>query len=125
VDSFLEVGMTRGIFGVAYACDPSNVSKARTLVERDLDELRGRPVSVRELQQAKTLLLRQIPLSESNRDRIGERLLRLSREELPLDEPTRAAHRYLEITAVEVQAAFAKWIRPRDLVQVTVGPQPD
>lgn len=125
VDSFLEVGKTRGIFGVAYACDPSNVSKARTLVERDLDEMRLRAVSAHELQQAKILLLRQIPLSESSRDRIGERLLRLSMEELPLDEPTQAAHRYLEITAAEVQAAFAKWIRPRDFVQVTVGPQPD
>jgi zinc protease len=125
VDSFLEVGKTRGIFGVAYACDPPNVAKARTLVERDLEEMRVRSVSSRELQQAKTLLLRQVPLSESSWDRIGERLLRLSMEELPLDEPTRAVHRYQEITAAEVQAAFAKWIRPRDFVQVTVGPQPD
>ena len=29
--------------------------------------------------------------------------------ELPLDEPTRAAHRYLQLTAEQVQAAFAKW----------------
>jgi zinc protease len=28
------------------------------------------------------------------------------------------------MTAQEVQAAFAKWIRPGDLVQITEGPEP-
>ena len=31
----------------------------------------------------------------------------------------------LEITAAEVQAAFARWIRPKDLAQVTLGPNPE
>jgi zinc protease len=43
---------------------------------------------------------------------------------LPLDEPIHAAHRYLELTAAEVRAAFERWIRPRDFVQVSQGPAP-
>jgi zinc protease len=33
-----------------------------------------------------------------------------------------AANRYAAMTAQQVQAAFAKWIRPGDLVQITEGP---
>jgi zinc protease len=43
---------------------------------------------------------------------------------LPLDEPTLAARRYVELDAAAVQAAFRKWMRPQDLVRVSVGPTP-
>jgi zinc protease len=43
---------------------------------------------------------------------------------LPLDEPSVAAHHYVDLTADNVMAAFAKWVRPGDLVQVTEGPSP-
>jgi len=82
-------------------------------------------VTPMELKQAKTLLLRQMTLSESSTYSIAERLLALSLEGLPLDEPMRAAKKYLEITARDVQAAFAKWVRPADFVQVSLGPKPD
>jgi zinc protease len=81
-------------------------------------------VSPQELNRAKTLLVRQIPLSESNIDDIGETLLGLAIENLPLDEPVQGAKRYLKISAREVQSAFSKWIRPDDFVQVTLGPVP-
>jgi hypothetical protein len=54
-------------------------------------------------------LLHQIPLSEASEDQIAARLLARSNEALPLDEPARAAHHYLRLTAVEVRATFAKW----------------
>jgi zinc protease len=41
---------------------------------------------------------------------------------LPLDEPARAAARYLALTADEVRAAFARWIGPERFVQVVRGP---
>jgi zinc protease len=43
---------------------------------------------------------------------------------LPLDEPTHAAQRYIELDAAAVQAAFRKWLRPADLVRVSEGPPP-
>lgn len=124
VGSTLEAGKNRSIFAVSYACDPPNVSRARSLVERDLRAMRSAPVAPAELAQAKTLLLRRIPLAASSTGGIASELLELAVRDLPLDEPLRAAQRYLAITAAEVQAAFAKWIRPGDFVQVTVGPNP-
>ncbi len=70
-------------------------------------------------------LLKEIPLSQSSFGGIGEKLLYLTLQDLPLDEPLRSAKRYREITSEEVQAAFAKWIRPEDLIQVSLGPRPE
>ena len=124
VNSSIGAGKTRGNFEVYYACDPANVSKAREMVERTLQDMRTRPVSPEELQQARTLLLKEIPLSESSVDGIGQRLLALALLDLPLNEPILAAKRYADITAEQVQAAFAKWVRPQDLAQVVLGPNP-
>jgi zinc protease len=124
VDSTLSVGKTRSTFSVSFACDPPKVSQARAMVVRDLKQMQTALVTATELQQARTLLLRQIPLSEASYDGIASRLLDLATNDLPLDEPIRAARRYIAITAEQVQAAFAKWIRTDDLVQVTLGPNP-
>ncbi len=125
VESSLKVGKTRSTFQVFYACDPPNVSRAREMVKRDLRLMQTFPVTAAELRQARILLLKEIPLSESSFDGIGENLLHLALMDLPLNEQLRAAKRYGEISAGDVQAAFAKWIRPEDLVQVSLGPKPD
>jgi zinc protease len=125
VESFIEAGKNRSLFGVFFACDPQNVSKARALVERNLREMQTTPVTHDELQHAKILMLHRIPLAEASMDGIAGGLLARSLEDLPLDEPVRAAGRYLEITAEQVRYAFAKWLRPDDFVQVTMGPNPE
>lgn len=122
IESFIEAEKNRSIFGVSFACDPSNVSRVRALVERNLCEMQKVPVTSEELQRAKTLLMREIPLSEASTDSIAEGLLSRFMEDLPLDEPLRAAGHYLEATAEQVREAFARWIRPEDFVQVIVGP---
>ncbi len=122
VSASLEAGQTRSVYRVNYACDPVNVFKARSLVVTNLEAMRAAEVSPEELHQAKALLLRQIPLSESSVERIAQGWLYRSLHDLPLDEPTLAAHHYLQLTAPEVQAAWSKWLRPEDLVQVTLGP---
>jgi zinc protease len=124
VESHLEAGKTRAVFEITYACDPPNVPKARTMIVENLKKMQTAPVTPEELQQAKTLLLRRLLLSESSVSGIGQRLLGLSLKDLPLDEPSRAAERYLGATADQVQTAFAKWIRPQGLVQVSIGPKP-
>jgi zinc protease len=124
VSSSFGIGKTRALYKVDYACDPQNVSKARAIIERDLKAMQTAPVTANELRQAKAMLLRQIPLSESSEDRIAGGLLSRARIGLPLDEPSIAAHHYVELTGEQVQAAFAKWLRPGDLVQVTEGPNP-
>jgi zinc protease len=120
----LEAGRTRTVFSISYASDPANVSKARALAQRDLTEMQTTPVSPSELQQAKALLLRQVPLLESSESRIAGGLLARAVVGLPLDEPVIAAHKYFDMSAEQVRQAFAKWIRPEDFVQVVQGPPP-
>ena len=101
-----------------------NVSKARALVERDLDRMRTEPVSPDELTLAKSLLLRQLTLSESSEETVAAVLLARAELGLPLNERDNAAKRYLALSADEVRDAFARVLRPTDLVQVVRGPEP-
>ncbi len=120
----LDAGRTRAVYSVEYACDPKNVSKARAIVARDLRQMKTAPASEHELLQAKTMLLREIPLGESSISSIAGGLLYRERMGLPLDEPTVAARHYLALNAAQVKAAFAKWIRVKDLGEVVQGPKP-
>jgi len=123
VESALDVGRTRSIFEVFYACDPQNVAKARALVLSDLRQIQTVPVTDKELHQAKTLLITRMLLDQSSADDIAGQLLDLSTKGLPMDEPVIAARRYVEMTAEQVQAAFKKWLRPDDFVQIVRGPR--
>ena len=119
-----QIGRTRGAYFVQYASDPENVGKAASLVVRDIKAMQTAPISEEELARSKMLLLRQIPLGEDSIADIAHGLLGRSDLDLPLDEPWRAAQRYIDLTPTQVQAAFAKWLRPGDLVRVTQGPPP-
>jgi zinc protease len=124
VDSSFGVGKTRSTYRVTYACDPQNVSKARAVIERDLKTMQTTLVSGDDLRQAKAMLLRQIPLGEASEQKIAGGLMSRAVIGLPLDEPTVAARHYVDLTAENVKVAFAKWVRPGDLFQVTQGPNP-
>ncbi|HEY0309335.1 MAG TPA: pitrilysin family protein [Acidobacteriaceae bacterium] len=124
VDVGLSASKTRATYSVSYGCDPENVSKARALIERDLNQMRTEAVSAAELHQAKALLLRQIPLSESSEEAVAGGMLARAQIGLPLDEPLRAANRYVQLNAEDVKAAFARQLRVDDLVQVVRGPAP-
>ncbi|HEX4036809.1 MAG TPA: pitrilysin family protein [Acidobacteriaceae bacterium] len=124
VDVSLGASKTRGSYSVDYGCDPPNVSKAKALIVRDLEQMRTEDVSDAELHQAKALLLRQIPLAESSEDAVAGGLLGRAEIGLPLDEPIRGAKKYYALTAEEVKAAFARDIDPQNLVQIVRGPAP-
>ena len=124
VSSSFNIGLTRGIYESAYACDPPNVAKARTLIVNNLKQMQTENVTDRELHQAKLMLLRDIPLSEASVDEIAGGWLGRVVLGLPLDEPVVAGRIYTQLNANDVRTAFAKWLRPADLVQVTQGPQP-
>src|SRR5476651_1736098 len=124
VSSTFTVGLTRGVYQVAYACDPPNVGKARTMILNELKDIQTKKVSDQELHQAKLMLLRAIPLYESSVDYIAQVWLKYSALDMPLDEPVHAGKIYAQLTTNDVQNAFAKWVRPDDLVQVTQGPVP-
>ena len=122
VSSSLEASSTRALFTIDYGCDPRNVSTARAIIQRDLNQMQTINIAEETLNRAKALLLQQIPLSESSVHSIAGNLISRTMNLLPLNEPSEAAREYIRLTPQEVQAAFAKWIRPAELVQVTEGP---
>lgn len=124
VGSVLQAGRTRSVYFIQYASDPHNVTTAADIVAREIQAMQTTPARQDEFLRAKALLVRQIPLSEASIDDIAGGLLARADLGLPLDEPTAAAHRYLELSPADVQAAFRRWLRPEDLVRVSEGPTP-
>ena len=124
VESVLQSGRTRSVYLVEYASDPQNVARAANMVAREITNMQSGPAGVDELTRVKACLLRQLPLSEAGLDEIARALLARTDLGLPLDEPTRAAERYIALDAAAVQEAFRKWLRPQDLVRVSTGPTP-
>jgi zinc protease len=124
VGSYLQAGRTRANYFIQYASDPQNVAKAAGIAVQELRQMQDMPVGPDELERAKALLLREIPLSESSIDTIARGFISRDELDLPLDEPINAARRYIALTPAQVQAAFRKWIRPADVVRVSQGPQP-
>jgi zinc protease len=124
VDVRMEASKTRASYSVTYGCDPDKVSKARALVQRDLDQMRTEDVTPDELHLAKAMLLRSIPLGESSEEGVAQGLLHRAVIGLPLDEPIVAAKKYYELSADQVKEAFARHLRLDDFVQVVRGPVP-
>ena len=124
VSSQLQSGRTRSAYLVQYACDPPNVGKAAGIVASELKKMQSAAVGDDELDRAKASLLRRIPLSEASIDDIARGFLDRRDLDLPLDEPTIAAKKYIALSPADVQAVFQKWIRPGDLVRVSQGPPP-
>jgi zinc protease len=124
VTSYFDVRRTRSVYLVQYSCDPQNVSRVRNIVLREIQGIQQTPVTARELRRAKAFLLRQMPLEEASVEEIAEQTLERASLDLPLDEPTLAAGRYLALGPADVRAAFAKRLRPDGLAQVSEGPPP-
>jgi len=122
VSSYFDMSQTRAVYSVEYGCDPPNVNKARAIVVHNLKQMQNTVVAPEELARAKALLLRMIPLAESGFDTISRGFLKRIELDLPLDEPTRAAHRYKNLTAEQVRDAYTRWLRPEELAQITEGP---
>ena len=124
VSSDIESGRTRSAYLIDYACDPDKVTRAAAIAVQDIRNMQATPVSASELQRAKAILLRQMPLAESSVNEIVRALAERRDLNLPLDEPTHAAERYIALTPADVEAAFRKWIRPGDFVRASQGPAP-
>jgi zinc protease len=101
------------------------VSRAQSIIRRNLEDMQTASVTPDELKVAKAMTLREIPLSESSLERIANGLISLTDLGLPLDEPSLAARHYLALTADQVRAAFAGRLRPGDMVRVAEGPKPE
>lgn len=122
--SGMSFDRSRSIFYVQYGSDPDKVKPVDGLIVKNIDEMRDTPVKPDELLNAKQARIRSIPLGVSSVNTIARSLLEWSINGEPLDEPMAAAKHYIDMTAVQVQDAFRKYVQPANLVQVVEGPTP-
>ncbi len=124
VGTHFSLDKHRGEYTVSYGCDPDHVLAARTLVLKDLKRLQYGMLSAADLDRAKGILLRGIPLSESSFDAIGAQLLTYASRGEPLDENVIAGRHYRALSAAQVQQAFRKVIRLNGFAMAVKGPVP-
>lgn len=124
VNSGLDLDTNRGRFEVAFGSDPDKVGQAHDLIVRDLRQMQAAPVSDEELHQAKSMVLRQLPLGEASFGAIAGQLLQDSLDGKPLDSDLVAARHYAALTAPQIQEAFRKYLRPDAFVTAVKGPAP-
>jgi zinc protease len=124
IESGLHAGKTRSSFSVRYACDPQNIIPAQNAVIGDLRRVQRHPLSQNDLLRAKALLLGDVPIRQASYDGVTQLFLSYAAQGLPLDQYSIDAQAYLDATAEQVQAAFAKWIRPSGFVRIVTGPGP-
>lgn len=124
IGSSFDIGRSRGMYFVQYACDSNNVSKVHASIVHELEKMRTTPVANDELQRSKEMMLRRLSLAEESTAGIAQGLIGRWTLNLPLDEARIAARNYIQLSTGDVQNAFAKWVRPKDLVEVVRGPQP-
>ena len=122
VGSSVGLGLVRSYYDVEFGADSANVSRARELVQRDIKEMQSTAVADAELQRAKALYLRRLPMQRANVAAIGAQYLRLAGLNLPVNEADVAARRTLALTSQDIRNAFVKYLRPDDLAQVVQGP---
>jgi len=124
VGSSLRAGKTRSTFSISYACNPQNIVPAEQAVVADLQRVATTPLSQNDLERAKALLLGEVPIQQASYDGVSSLLLRYATQDLPLDQYQIDAQNFLSASAAQVQAAFAKWIRPSGFVRIVTGPGP-
>jgi zinc protease len=122
VGSSFAPGRNRSTFTVTYGADPKNVARAAKLVVDDLTSLQRKPLAVDRLTRAKALVLGEIPIARESYEGLAGQLLSYAQSDRPLDEDRIEAAAQLAATPARVQAAMAKWIRPKDFVRIVVAP---
>ncbi len=115
---------SRSVFYMQYGSDPTKVQPVDGLLDENLLAMQNTPVKDTELNNARQYEIRSIPVSVSSVNRIASSLLAWSYNGEPLDQPMVAARYYLNLTAAQVQAAFKKYLHPKHMVQVVMGPKP-
>ena len=119
VGSMLQAGRTRGAYLIEYACDPANVSKAADIAVHEIKAMQTAPATPTSWCGSRRC--------SSGRFRWGNPVSTRSRTDsldgsistCPSTSPPSRARRYVELGASDVQAAFAKWMRPDDMVRVS------
>jgi zinc protease len=107
---------------VNYGADPQNVAAARRIIIADLTAMGKTLLEPDRLLRAKALALGALPVRQASYDGLASQLLTYAATGRPLNQDRIDAATQLRATPQSVRAAMARWIRPSDFAEVTVGP---
>ncbi len=122
VDSRVSGGHNRSTFSVNFGADPQNVAVARRIIVDDLTAMGRTLLEPDRLLRAKALALGALPVRQASYDGLASQLLTYSTTGRPLNQDRITAAAQLQATPQSIRAAMARWIRPKDFAEVTVGP---
>ncbi|MGE0416525.1 MAG: M16 family metallopeptidase [Acetobacteraceae bacterium] len=121
VDSDLNWDRNRTQYVVRFGADAGNVDKARAMVLRNMRDMQSAPVTPEELNRAKGMILRELPMRRASLAGLAQIYLYRDGIGLPQLNDAEVARRYLAVTAADIQRVFAAVLRPDDLATVVRG----
>jgi len=124
VQSRVQAGRVRSTFRINYACDAGNIVPAEAQVQAVLTRLQREAIEPERLLRSKALLIGEIPIRESSYDGVTSQLIQYAALGLPLNQNVIDARAELDATPASVQAALARYVRPKGFVRVVTGPAP-
>ncbi|MFH0802221.1 MAG: pitrilysin family protein [bacterium] len=123
VASYFSPMLCEGPWAVRLVARPEDVEKATTAVLSEIERIRTRPVTPKELKDAKTYLINRLPLTLKDNSAVAEMLLHEELYGLGTDYIREYPDRYEKITAEEVQKAAKTCLRPEAFTSIIVNPQ--
>ncbi|MGM0426219.1 MAG: M16 family metallopeptidase [Thermodesulfobacteriota bacterium] len=122
VTAFRRPGLDTGAFGVYLACDPAKLNEAKISISKQLESVREKGITPKELEEAKTYLLGNLAIGHQTN---ASQAMRMALDELyglGYDGQKRYIEKIKSVTREDIQAAVRKIIAPQKYVIVTVGP---
>ena len=123
ISTFYSPYLDSGIWGVYYACDPTNLKRIRRLVHKELDTLCQKPLGSLRLHQMKKQFTGQLILGHEN---LMGQLLGVSKDLLDFGEVMPFAtqlERLQTVTASQIQEAAQLIADATDLSRITYLPE--
>ncbi len=122
IGSQISEGKGRSQLSINFGSSPSNRDRIVRLIDTEIAHMQTEPVGDFELSLAKAAVVRRTVVNVSSLASIGDGLLDDAQEGYPLDQARLDAQATIATSAQAVQDAFAKFVRPKDFVNVVVGP---
>ena len=120
--SSLSTGIGPGSWEVSAGVNPQNVSRARQLIQDELDRYLQEGITEEELADSKANFIGRLPLSLESNSGVANALLNIERHQLGLDYYRRYPDFVNQVTCEEVLSTARKFINLNRLAIAVAGP---
>jgi zinc protease len=121
IDSGLDMMDHAKLYSVSSATKNESVAEVLSLVQQEAHKMRNKPVSEKELKDAKAYLTGALPLTLTSTDRIAGTVLSLRTQDLPIDTLDTRNAAIEKVTIADIQRVAQRLLEPDNLTVVLVG----